>query len=401
MLLYYPNKKQESEILNAGKAKLKAVSGKGLKNKLVQGDNLGILKSLLDDYNLAGKVDLIYIDPPFATNGHFKIGEERANTISSSDDDQIAYSDILLGADFLEFLRERLILLRELMSDCGSIYLHIDYKIGHYVKLIMDEIFGIKNFRNDITRIKCNPKNFQRKTYGNTKNLILFYSKSENPIWNDPKVPFSDEDIERLFKKVDKDSRKYATIPLHAPGETVNGNTGKEWRGVKPPKGRHWRSDPAVLEEWDKQGLIEWSANGVPRKKIFIDERNGKKMQDIWEFKDPQYPNYPTEKNIDLLKFIIGASSHKGSLVLDCFCGSGTTLLAAQELDRNWIGIDKSEHAIRVAKKRLLAIPVNLFSKVDFEFLRETTDSEKRVEKYATKIKMGIFPKKEKIHSVI
>ena len=116
MLLYYPNKKQESEILNAGKAKLKAVSGKGLKNKLVQGDNIGILKSLLDDYNLAGKVDLIYIDPPFATNGHFKIGEERANTISSSDDDQIAYSDILLGADFLEFLRERLILAKEVLA---------------------------------------------------------------------------------------------------------------------------------------------------------------------------------------------------------------------------------------------------------------------------------------------
>lgn len=380
MLLHYPNKKPESEILNTAKAKLRAVSGKGSKNKLIHGDNLAVLKSLLDDHNLAGKVDLIYIDPPFATNGHFKIGEERANTISSSDDDQIAYSDILLGADFLEFLRERLILLRELMSDRGSIYLHIDYKIGHYVKLIMDEVFGIKNFRNDITRIKCNPKNFQRKAYGNTKDLILFYSKSENPVWNDPKVPFSDGDVERLFKKVDKDSRKYTTIPLHAPGETVNGNTGKEWRGVKPPKGRHWRSDPAILEEWDKQGLVEWSASGVPRKKIFVDERDGKKMQDIWEFKDPQYPIYPTEKNIDLLKFIIGASSNEGNLVLDCFCGSGTTLVAAQELNRNWIGIDKSEHAIKVAKKRLLSVPASLFSKVDFELLAEITNPEKQVD---------------------
>jgi len=383
MLLYYANKKPESEILNTPKANLKTVSGKGSNNKLIHGDNLAVLKLLLEDHVLAGKVDLIYIDPPFATNGHFKISDDRANTISSSNGDAVAYSDTLIGADFLEFLRERLILLRELMSDRGSIYLHIDYKIGHYVKLIMDEVFGIKNFRNDIARIKCNPKNFQRKAYGNIKDLILFYSKSDNPVWNDLKVPFSDEDVERLFKKVDEDGRKYTTIPLHAPGETESGNTGKEWRGIKPPKGRHWRSDPATLEEWDKQGLIEWSVNDVPRKKIFVDERNGKKMQDIWEFKDPQYPSYPTEKNLDLLKFIVEGSSNEGSLVLDCFCGSGTTLVAAQQLNRNWIGIDKSEHAIKVAKKRLLAIPASLFSKVDFEFLTEIPASEKQIGKNA------------------
>ncbi|MCX5782002.1 MAG: site-specific DNA-methyltransferase [Elusimicrobia bacterium] len=377
MILNYENKKTENEILNTAKAELNSFSGKGATNKLIQGDNLAVLKALLDDYGLAGKVNLIYIDPPFATNGHFKIGEERANTISSSNEDQIAYSDTLLGADFLEYIRERLILLRELMSNTASLYLHIDYKIGHYVKLMMDEVFGIKNFRNDITRIKCNPKNFQRKAYGNVKDLILFYSKSDAPTWNNPKIPFSNDDVERLFKKVDKDNRKYTTIPLHAPGETANGSTGKAWRGIKPPKGRHWRSDPALLEEWDKQGLIEWSANGVPRKKIFVDERDGKKMQDIWEFKDPQYPSYPTEKNIDLLKFIIEASSNEGDLVLDCFCGSGTTLVAAQELNRNWIGIDKSEHAIKVTKKRLQSLPASLFSKAEFEFLSECTASVK------------------------
>jgi len=372
MFITYDNKKHEKDILEkTSRAELKTVSGKGAKNKLIHADNLSTLKTLLDDYS--GKVDLIYIDPPFATNGHFKISEDRANTISSSNGDAIAYSDTLIGAEFLEFLRERLILLRELMSDRGSIYLHIDYKIGHYVKLIMDEVFGIKNFRNDITRIKCNPKNFQRKAYGNTKDLILFYSKSENPTWNDPKYPYSDDDIERLFKKTDKDSRKYTTIPLHAPGETANGNTGKEWCGITPPKGRHWRSDPAILEEWDKQGLIEWSSNGVPRKKIFVDERDGKKMQDIWEFKDPQYPDYPTEKNLDLLKFIVGASSNEGDLVLDCFCGSGTTLVAAQELNRNWIGIDKSEPAIKVVQKKINNIPSSLFSKVEYEFLKQKT----------------------------
>lgn len=370
MMLVYQNKKGINEILeNTKRADLEPVYGSGFRNKLIHGDNLAILKTLSEEYK--GKVNLVYIDPPFATNGHFKIGAERANTISSSNDDEIAYSDTLLGADFLEFLRERLIFLHGLLSDDGSIYLHIDYKIGHYVKLIMDEVFGKENFRNDITRIKCNPKNFKRKAYGNVKDLILFYSKNSSPKWNEPTLPFSVDDENRLFKKTDRDGRKYTTIPLHAPGETKNGNTGKEWRGVVPPKGRHWRTDPAILEEWDKQGLIEWSKNGVPRKKIFIDEKQGKKMQDIWEFKDPQYPDYPTEKNLDLLKFIIEASSNPGDIVLDCFCGSGTTLMAAQALNRNWIGIDQSEPAIKTTKNRLDKITESLFSKVEYEFLKQ------------------------------
>jgi len=374
MIISYDNKKSEQDILEkTPKVKLKNVAGNmELRNKLVHGNNLATLKTLLEDYKLKGKIDLIYIDPPFATNGQFKISDDRASTISKSNGDDIAYSDTLVGADYLEFLRERLVFLRELMSDKASIYLHIDYKIGHYVKIIMDEIFGKKNFRNDIARLKCNPKNFSRKAYGNVKDLILFYSKTDNLNWNNPEISFTDEDIKRLFKKIDKDGRAYTTIPLHAPGETENGKTGQEWRGVKPPKGRHWRSKPEVLEELDKKGLIEWSKTGVPRKKIYADEREGKKMQDIWEFKDPQYPNYPTEKNLDLLKFIIKASSNKNDLVLDCFCGSGTTLVAAQELGRNWIGIDESGQAIKVTKKRMAKIPRDLFSnEVDYDFLIE------------------------------
>jgi adenine-specific DNA-methyltransferase len=368
MFLAYENKRDEKDILEqTPRADLKLTSGKGARNKLIYGDNLPVLRTLLDGY--AGKVDLIYIDPPFATNSHFKIGENRANTISSSQADIIAYTDTLIGADFLEFLRERLIFLRELLSEHGSIYLHIDYKIGHYVKLVMDEVFGRDMFRNDITRIKCNPKNFSRKGYGNIKDLILFYSKSNDPIWNDPRSPLSEKDKDRLFRKVDLDGRRYATIPLHAPGETANGNTGKAWRGMKPPRGRHWRSEPAVLEELDRQGLIEWSINGIPRKKIFLDEKDGKKMQDIWEFKDPQYPQYPTEKNLDLLKLIIGTSSNEGGLVLDCFCGSGTTLVASQLLNRSWIGIDSSEQAIKVVKKRISDSPTNLFMKGEYDFL--------------------------------
>ena len=146
-------------------------------SKLILGDNLGAMRALLGEYR--GKVDLIYIDPPFATNARFRIGADRANSVSSSNSDAVAYADTLTGAEYLEFLRARLVFLRELLAEHGSIYLHIDYKIGHYVKILMDEVFDAGNFRSDIARVKCNPKNFRRKAYGNVKDLILFYSKSE------------------------------------------------------------------------------------------------------------------------------------------------------------------------------------------------------------------------------
>ena len=354
----------------SGETRLESLFGAGADNKLIYGENLSALRALMGEYR--GQVTLIYIDPPFATNGQFRVGKDRTGTVSSSQDDELAYTDNLIGAEFLAFLRERLIPLRELLSQQGSIYLHIDYKIGHYVKVLMDEIFGERNFRNDITRIKCNPKNFSRNGYGNVKDLILFYSRSENMTWNEPQIPVSESDKGRMFRKVDASGRRYTTVPLHAPGETVNGNTGKAWRGMYPPKGRHWRSEPEVLEELDRQGLIEWSANGVPRKKIFADERNTKRMQDIWDFKDPQYPVYPTQKNLDLLSFIIQTSSNAGDLALDCFCGSGTTLLAAQMLHRAWIGIDNSEPAIAAARQRLAEISTPLFPATGYEFLRTT-----------------------------
>jgi len=366
MELCYFGKKSIKEILD--KTPVCNLYGEiTAKNLLIKGDNIFVLQKLRENYS--NKIDLIYIDPPFSTNTTFTIGNERVSTISMSSSDDVAYIDNLKGFDYIEFIRERLIIARELLSDAGSIYLHIDYKIGHYIKIIMDEIFGIDNFKNDITRIKCNPKNFQRKAYGNIKDMILFYSKTKNVIWNDPKIPFNNDDKNRLFKKTDKNGRAYTTIPLHAPGETKNGVTATEFNGIKPPKGRHWRCAPKELEELNNAGLIEWSSNGNPRKIIYADEKDGKKMQDIWEFKDYQYPNYPTEKNKDLLKSIILASSNEESIVLDFFCGSGTTLIAAQELNRNWIGIDQSEQAIKITKKRLNDIEKTFFTEYEYSYL--------------------------------
>jgi len=374
MILTYSGKKDERYIIeNINDCKLKSLEGNPRSiSKLIKGENLEVMKYLLDEMNLREKIDLVYIDPPFSTNNIFRTSREKSNSISRSLSDNVAYDDSLIGPEYLEFIRERLVLLRKLLSEKGSIYFHIDYKIGHYVKILMDEILGKKNFLNDITRIKCNPKNFERKAYGNVKDMILFYSKTGNHIWNEPKEPLSEDDVKDLFKKIDKDGRAYTTIPLHAPGETKDGATGQLWKDMLPPKGRHWRSSPDVLEELDRKGLIEWSKNGVPRKKIYADEREGKKVQDIIEFKDPQNPSYPTEKNLDLLKFIIGASSNPESIVLDCFCGSGTTLKAAQELGRNWIGIDKSEEAIKVALRKLSKDQKTFFSNADeFEYLEQ------------------------------
>jgi len=321
-------------------------------NLIIEGDNLLVMKDLINK-GYKNKIDLVYIDPPFATNNTFRKGKKRTSTISSSKSDEIAYTDNRLGKEFIEYLKKRLILIKELMSPNSSIYLHIDYKIGHYVKVVMDEVFGIKNFKNDITRIKCNPKNFKRNGYGNMKDLILFYTKTNNFIWHEPLVKRKDNEIEKLFKKIDKNGRRYTTTPLHAPGETKNGLTGQIWKNMYPPKGRHWRYEPKVLDKLNKQGLIEWSKTGVPRKIIYADELPTKRLQDIWNFKDPQNPEYPTQKNLEMLKLIVKTSSNKNSLVLDCFCGSGTTMLAADILGRRWIGIDSSKQAIKVSQNRL------------------------------------------------
>ena len=365
--LTYPNKKKKEDILKKTEAtELHLLKHGGntswysdWENLLIYGNNLNILKALTKNSTVDGNVKLVYIDPPFSTNQTFRGSDSRTATISSSDDDELAYDDLLIGADFLEFIRERLIFLREVLSDEGSIYLHIDCKRGHYLKILMDEVFGEENFRNDITRIKCSCKNFDRKGYGNVKDMVLFYTKTANYTWNDSREDYTDSDIAELFSNIDpKNGKRYTTTPLHAPGETKNGNTGKEWKGLKPPTGRHWRYPPEELDKLEAQGLIEWSKNGNPRKIIYAEDaiKKKKKRQDIWKFKDPFYPKYPTEKNCDLLKTIIEASSNPDDLVLDCFSGSGTTLAAAEKTGRRWIGIDQSERAIKATITKLNAI---------------------------------------------
>lgn len=342
-ILQYPDKWDESKILTEPPTASLSIAPSSVEteNLFLFGDNFQVLKNLLESHK--NHVDLIYIDPPFGT------GQEFANR-----DQNVAYRDILMDHEFLEFLRRRLILMRELLSDQGSLYLHIDKKIGHYVRIIMDEVFGYENFLNDITRIKCNPKNFSRKAYGNYSDMILFYAKNRDQhIWNEVREPLTEEELTKLFPRQHTDFGPYTTHPLHAPGETLNGDTGMEWNGLKPPPGRHWRYSRKVLDELEAAGLIEWSETGNPRKMVFARDHKGKKVQDVWEYKDKgiAYVSYPTEKNHELLARIIKHSSHEGSLVLDAFAGSGGTLMVADALGRKWIGIDQSEQSLLVVKE--------------------------------------------------
>ncbi|MGO8839017.1 MAG: site-specific DNA-methyltransferase [Limisphaerales bacterium] len=349
--LSYEGKKSEQEILGTPPAKCRQLwpehNGHATHNRLYYGDNLPILATLLHDPAVRGHVRLVYIDPPYATKSVFQ---------SRSQAD--AYTDLLEGAHYLEFLRERLILLRELLADDGSIYIHLDENMAFLVKAVMDEVFGRANFRNWITRKKCNPKNYTRKTYGNVADYILFYSKTDNYIWHRPVDAWTEERAAKEYQYAEPGTgRRYKKVPVHAPG-VRNGETGKPWRGVNPPPGKHWQYPPRVLDEMDARGEIYWSPTGNPRRKIYFDQSEGVPVQDIWlEYRDAHNQNievsgYPTEKNPAMLARIIEASSNPEDIVLDCFSGSGTTLSEASDKRRRWIGVDNSPEAISTTMRR-------------------------------------------------
>jgi len=346
--LVYQNKASKLEILATPSAHLRTLwKGAGnCLNRLYFGDNLTVLAALLEDKNVVGKVRLIYIDPPFSTQSTFFCRKL-----------EHAYEDTLAGSGFLEFLRKRLFLLRELLASDGSIYLHLDEKMVFHMKLIMDEIFGSRNYRNCITRKKCSPKNYTRKTYGNVADYILFYTKYSKYVWNRLLEPWTKERAKEYQYTEPENGRRYMKVPVHAPG-TRNGETGKPWRGMLPPPGKHWQFPPSKLDEMDARGVLHWSANGNPRRKVYLDQNPGIGVQDIWlDFKDAHNQNikitgYPTEKNSELLNRIILASSNTNDMVLDCFSGSGTTLAVSSQSGRTWIGIDNSEKAISTTLAR-------------------------------------------------
>ena len=302
---------------------------------LLLSDNYWGMKSLLRQFR--GAVGLIYLDPPFQTGMEFESRQRKH-----------AYKDVLARAPYLEFMRRRFVLMRELLADTGTIYVHIGHQMVFHLKVVMDEVFGASHFINLVVRRKCSSKNYTRNQYPNLHDYILFYSKTRNYKFHQPRIEPSQEWIEREYPKIDKRTgRRFKLVPIHAPGVRY-GESGQPWRGINPPPGKHWQLKPSKLEQLDANGDIHWSKNGNPRRKVWLLSDKTVPRTDYWsEFRDAHHQSvkgtgYPTEKNFRMMREIVASGTDPGDLVLDPFCGSGTTLHAASELGRRWIGIDDS-----------------------------------------------------------
>ena len=344
------------------------------RNRLIWGDKKWVLPSLLPEF--ASQVDLIYIDPPFDTGADFSFSAQIPDDPDTPGDQSAsftkepsllelkAYRDIWGGAKthldaYLRWFYETVVVLYDLLSPTGSIYVHVDYRLVHYVKQVLDEIFGDNNYLNQIVWRRTG-SNTSPSRFGNNCDFILFYSKSEVHTWNQPFGEYDQEYIDSHYTQKSEDGRKYQLVSTTGAGAT---NNDYEWKGIKPPSGRHWAYSKTKMQELEAAGKLVHSKNGMPRVKYFLDEQKGTPLQCLWS--DVKAVNsqaterivYPTQKPEALLERIIKASSNPGDLVLDCFCGSGTTAATAQKLGRRWITCDLGRFAIHTARKRLLAIP--------------------------------------------
>ncbi len=322
------------------------------KNLIVQGDNLQFLKTCYRNVDplikgkVKGKVKLMYLDPPFATKSEFggKSGER-------------SYSDKVDMAEFVESLRERLLYLRELLADDGSIYVHLDTKMSHYIKVIIDEIFGKDNCLNEIIW-KRSEAHSDSNTYGKVHDVILFFSKGNAYLWNKQYMPYSDEFIEKQYRYTEKETnRRYRSADLSASGLSGGGYT-YEWNGIT----RSWRCPKETMLRYESEGRLDYTGKGLVRYKYYLDEMPGLLVQSVWDDVNKIHHladeriDYPTQKPEALLERIICASSNPDDLVMDIFGGSGTTAAVAEKLGRRWITCDFGKHAIYTMQKRLLRI---------------------------------------------
>jgi DNA modification methylase len=328
------------------------------RNLIVQGDNLQFLKTcylnkdpVIKD-KVKGKVKLVYIDPPFATKSDFG-----SKTVEDS------YADKVDRAEFIEHLRERLIFLKELLSEDGSIYVHLDQRMSHFVKVVLDEIFGGKNFANEIIWQRTSDRS-DSHSYNHIHDTIFLYTRSDDFIFNIQHTPYDQSYIDNFYRYTDKGGRQFRVSDLMAAG-TRKGSSGLPWRGIDPNvRGNHWKYKIETLDELDKEGRIYWpnKKNGVPGYKRYLDEMPGVQLQSIWTdissiaAQAIENIQYPTQKPETLLERIIVSSSNPNDLVMDVFAGSGTTAAVAEKLGRRWIMCDFGKHAIYTMQKRMCLI---------------------------------------------
>ena len=332
---------------------------------LFHGDNKDVLAHLLAK-GFRGKVKLIYIDPPFDSGADYvRKVQLRGATGSTKIDgeeytlgEQVQYEDIWANDNYLQFMYERLLMLKELLAEDGSIYLHCDPRRSAYLRIVMDEVFGSEHFQNELVWERTNAHNMPTKTFGRAHDVILLYSKSNEFVFNKTYVPYGDAQLSR-YKEGD-DGRLYTGRDLTF--STANEKRQFTWRGVKPPANRSWGYSEAELEDLWQQGRILKKTDGSPRLdglKVYLDETKGKPLTSIWNDISRigntagERTEYPTQKPEELLERMLEASSVVGDLILDCFAGSGTTAVAAQKLGRRWIGCDINKGAIQTTAKRL------------------------------------------------
>lgn len=347
-------------------AQLKEMHGPavdGWRNKVYWGDNLQVMSHLLKEYR--GQVQLVYIDPPFDSKADYKRTIKLHGT--SVDGDQSSfeekqYSDIWTNDEYLQFMYERLVLIRELLSPNGVIYLHCDQRRGHYLQCLMDEVFGTENFRNELIwkRSDAHGNVGQgTKHYGPVHDKIFFYSKNADMTWNLQYVPLDEGYVEKFYRYADPDGRIYKLDNLLGPGGAAKGNPVYEFLGVT----RAWRYSKMRMTELYEEGkVIQTRPGTVPMFKRYLDASKGVPLQSIWtdismiRGWSGEKLDYPTQKPEALIERIIRASSNPDDLIFDCFMGSGTTQAVAMKLGRRFIGADINLGAVQITTKRLIQV---------------------------------------------
>ena len=315
------------------------------------GDNLEHLRKLPDRC-----VDLIYIDPPFNSNRNYEVfwGETK---------EKRAFEDRHASTQaYIDFMRPRCLELSRVLKRTGSFYYHCDWHASHYVKVLLDRVFGENNFQNEIVW-KRSSAHSDSKRYGANHDTLFFYTGGANEwTWNESFTRYSDAYVEQNYRYKDESGRRFRVSDMTA--NKPGGDVSYEWaapdgRKVRPYKGRYWAYSKEKMRQMDKAGLLYYRTTGMPMLKHYLDEMPGVPLQTFWDDINPvisgskERLGYPTQKPLALLERIIQASSHENDIVLDAFCGCGTALVAAQKLRRQWIGIDVSPTACRVMAKRL------------------------------------------------
>ena len=357
-------------------------------NHLYYGDNLKVLRDSIKD----ASVDLIYLDPPFNSNASYNVlfkgpaGAESAAQIEAFDDTwhwndsaEAAFGDVVRGGNaaastmlrairsflgdndmmaYLAMMAVRLVELHRVLKPTGSLYLHCDPTASHYLKILLDAVFGAKFFHNEIIWKRTSAHGNVSANYGDVTDTILYYSKAGIPQWNKPYTPLTADNVAKKYSYVEPDGRRYTTRDLRNPG--VRPNLHYEYKGYKPhPNG--WSISRELMEKYDAEGRLYYpkDQDGRLRLKLYLDDSQGRAIHNLWDDIPPinsqaqERLGYPTQKLVALLERILSASSNPGDVVLDPFCGCGTTVHAAQKLGRSWIGIDVTHLAVGLIEKRL------------------------------------------------